>query len=675
MVPAAAGLAIFALAYDGGGYSLQSRSTVALAVWWSILVAILLRVWPVERVPRAALVTGSLLALFCAWDLVSIAWSASAENAFSEFDRSTLYLGIYLLVVIAVGAGSLEGLIDGLTVGIAVTGIVALVSRLFRGSFSGRGLAALLPGSSTRLSFPLGYWNGLGIFVGLAFPLLFCSALTGGRRRRMLSLAVLPALGAVIYLTSSRGALAAIAGGTLVFVLAQPRRFAALGAAFVATMGCGCSVAVLASRRAIVDGPFGTAAARTDGREAAVAILLICLATAAAAEGAVAVAARRRAPARAVRRGVAALVVGLAVAAFVHEALALRDFTQLPTATTSSLQGNAVSDHLLGGSGSGRWQFWTAALDEFRSAPLAGRGAGSYEAWWAQHGSFRYFVKDAHSLFLQTLAELGIVGFLLLVGALGAGVVVGAARLRAAVGSRQTAIAGLLGAYTAYLIGAGVDWMWELTVVTVAGICVLGLLTGPASLTRRTASEPLRPRRRLPAVAAVAVLACGVLVAQGIVLLAGIEVGASQAAAGEGRLGAARSHALAATRIEPWAATPYLQLALVEESQGDLAAAGAAVAASMRRDQDDWRPWLVASQIETRSGRNAAAARSLARGAGVSGPHRHSSPRPAERRPQSLREGPADAGAAAISTSRPARGLSRRILFPANGRPPRPRCP
>lgn len=612
-IPAAAGLAVFVLAYDGGGYSLQSRSIAALAVWWTILVSIVVGLWPVERIPRAAVVTGTLLALFSVWDLVSIAWSASAENAFSEFDRSALYLGVYVLVVVAVGGGRLQRLLDGIAAAIVAAGIVALVSRLFPGSFPGRGLVALLPSSSTRLSFPLGYWNGLGIFVGLAFPLLLHSALSGGRLRRMLSLGAMPALGSVVYLTSSRGALAAIAGGTLVFVLAERRRFTALGAVLLATGGTACSVAVLAARRVLVDGPFVTGAARTDGREAAVAILLICLATAAGAEGAVAITSRLRTPPRAVRRGVAVLVVAVLVAGLVHEALALRDFTQLPTATTSALHGNAVSDHLLSGSGSGRWQFWAAALDEFRSAPLNGGGAGSFEAWWAQHGSFRYFVKDAHSLFLQTLGELGIVGFVLLVAALGAGIVVGVRRLRAADGSRRTAIAALLGAFTAYLLGAAVDWMWELTVVTVIGISALALLTGPATLTGASGPPRPVPRRWRPTVLAVAVLAGGVLVAQGIVLLVAVELSASQSAAGKGLLGAARSHAVAATRIEPWAATPYLQLALVEESEGDLAAARLAIAASISRDEDDWRPWLVASQLETRSGRSAAAARSLAR--------------------------------------------------------------
>jgi O-antigen ligase len=610
---AASGLAVFAIAYDDGGYSLESRSAVALALWWAILLAVGLGVWPVGRLPRAAVVTGTLLGLLAAWDLASAAWSASAEDAFSEFDRTALYAGIYVLVVAAVESGSLDRLVDGLILGIVGTAIVSLVSRLFPGSFPGRGLPELLPSSNTRLSFPLGYWNGLGSFAGLAVPLLLYSALAGGRARRMLSFAAFPALGAVVYLTSSRGAVAAIAGGVLVFVVAQPRRFTALAATAAAGLGMVAAIAAVASRPAVVDGPFTSSAARTGGREAAVAIVLLCVATPVLVEGALAVFSRFRPPSRHVRRGVAALVVVSALVVVAHEALVFRDFTRLPTATTAGVKGNAVSDHLLSGSGSGRWQFWTAALDEFRSSPLYGRGAGSYESWWARHGSFRYFVKDAHSLYLQTLGELGLVGFVLLAGALGAGLVVGVSRLRRAAGARQTAIAGVLGAYTGYLIASGIDWMWELTAVTAIGICLLGLLTGAASLPPPVPADGAGHRRRLVPAIAVAVLAAAVIVAQAIVLLTTIEVGASQADAGRGELAGARSHAIAATRIEAWAASPYLQLALVEQERGDLRAASTAIGRAVSRDGDDWRPWLVASRIQTALGQTAASAASLAR--------------------------------------------------------------
>jgi hypothetical protein len=47
-------------------------------------------------------------------------------------------------------------------------------------------------------------------------------------------------------------------------------------------------------------------------------------------------------------------------------------------------------------------------------------GAAGYEPWWAQHGPLDYHVRNAHSLFVETGAELGIVGFLLLLGFLAA---------------------------------------------------------------------------------------------------------------------------------------------------------------------------------------------------------------------------------------------------------------
>ena len=75
-----------------------------------------------------------------------------------------------------------------------------------------------------------------------------------------------------------------------------------------------------------------------------------------------------------------------------------------------------MRSHLLSANGSGRWQFWESAVDAFQATPLLGHGAGSYEAWWAEHGSLAVFVRDAHSLYLETLAELGVLGFLLLVG-------------------------------------------------------------------------------------------------------------------------------------------------------------------------------------------------------------------------------------------------------------------
>jgi len=188
--------AVFYVAYEDGGYSVASRSAIAIAVWWTILVAVLARVWPVEPIPRGAVATGSLLAAFAVWDLASTAWAASAEKAYAEFARTALYLGVYVFVVISTGRQRRPHVVDGLTAAISAIGAVALLSRLFPGLFPNRGLSTLLPSSSTRLSFPLDYWNGLGIFVALAFPLLLYWILVGDRARRVAALAVVPVLGA-----------------------------------------------------------------------------------------------------------------------------------------------------------------------------------------------------------------------------------------------------------------------------------------------------------------------------------------------------------------------------------------------------------------------------------------------------------------------------------------------
>ena len=47
-------------------------------------------------------------------------------------------------------------------------------------------------------------------------------------------------------------------------------------------------------------------------------------------------------------------------------------------------------------------------MDQWKEYPLGGEGAGSYEHWWSQHASFTYFLKDAHSLYLEVLGEASV---------------------------------------------------------------------------------------------------------------------------------------------------------------------------------------------------------------------------------------------------------------------------
>jgi tetratricopeptide (TPR) repeat protein len=98
-----------------------------------------------------------------------------------------------------------------------------------------------------------------------------------------------------------------------------------------------------------------------------------------------------------------------------------------------------------------------------------------------------------------------------------------------------------------------------------------------------------------------------------IPLLASERIEASQAAVRRGAADDALSAARAARDLEPWAAAPYLQLALVEEEAGRLRAARAWLAEAHERDPRNAALWLVAARIDTKSGKIEEARKDLGR--------------------------------------------------------------
>src|SRR5262249_41553720 len=156
---------------------------------------------PRQPAPRVSFVLGVLLAAFALWTSASLLWSVSAEKSIDEVDRALLYLGAFTLVSAVSSRRSLAPSIAGLATALSAVAAVALVARLIPGSFSGRGVSVFLPASATRLSFPLGYWNGLAILVALAVPLLLGVAVSAHSPvARGLSLAPIPIIASVIYL-------------------------------------------------------------------------------------------------------------------------------------------------------------------------------------------------------------------------------------------------------------------------------------------------------------------------------------------------------------------------------------------------------------------------------------------------------------------------------------------
>jgi tetratricopeptide (TPR) repeat protein len=108
-------------------------------------------------------------------------------------------------------------------------------------------------------------------------------------------------------------------------------------------------------------------------------------------------------------------------------------------------------------------------------------------------------------------------------------------------------------------------------------------------------------------------VAWALVFAQAIPLLAQNEINESETALGREDLDGAFASARAARDIQPWAATPYLQLALVSEEAGLVLQARQWISEAIERDSRDWRLWLVSARLETKLGQVAAAEQSLQR--------------------------------------------------------------
>ena len=208
-------------------------------------------------------------------------------------------------------------------------------------------------------------------------------------------------------------------------------------------------------------------------------------------------------------------------------------------------------------------------------------GAGTYESYYLQHRTNGLKVKNAHNLYLETLADLGPIGLLLLVAGL-------AAPLVAGVRAREEALVPVaFGGFTAYLLHAGADWDWQMAAVTLTALtCAVGMLTSTPS-PRWSVSLTGRGVRAgiLAAIALMAVLAL-------VGLRGNVAAAASQRAASTHHWAAAESQARTAVSWEPWSADARVELGLALLGEGRTAEARAAFQAAIARDSRNWQAWL-----------------------------------------------------------------------------------
>ena len=115
-----------------------------------------------------------------------------------------------------------------------------------------------------------------------------------------------------------------------------------------------------------------------------------------------------------------------------------------------------------------RGDYWRVALGSFAENPVAGVGAAGFQVEWIRERDERVFAFDAHSLYFETLAELGLVGGLLLAGLFAA--VVGGVRRHRRLAPDDPLLAPAVAVLGAFAVHAGLDWDWEMPAVTLVAL-------------------------------------------------------------------------------------------------------------------------------------------------------------------------------------------------------------
>jgi O-antigen ligase len=608
------------LAVKGGGYDLVVRNQVGVIVWWAVLIGAAWAILPANRVSRVAWGAIALFGAFTAWTAITTTSSISSERSLQELSRVAVYLGILLL-----GIGihrdrsrALRQTAGAVGAAIAVVAILAVISRLFPGSFpSADTTGAYVPNGQPRLSWPLNYWNGLAALMAIGLPLLLGVATTARRLwAQAAAAAAIPVVALCAYLTGSRGGAISIGFAVVVFLALAADRFPKLATMAAAAAGSVIVIAGAEHRHAIQQGLLGHATS-VQGRQLVVTIVLVSAGVAIAQLG-IGLAARHGTLPRILRIQVreARVLLGIGVAAAIVICLAAgvpsklshawHDFKNPSNATVGETLGARFGSF----SGEGRYQYWQVAMHQTSGRRLQGSGPGTFQLLWLPHATRTGgYVTNAHSLYVETLAETGIPGLAFLIGFFA--VILGAAIavvIRTRDGDRTLA-ACAVAAVVAFLVGATVDWLWQLPVLPAAVLLVGAALLAPPAATRsiRALDEDRagrEPKYRVPLALRVGalVVAAACLIAIAVPLATAIDVRKSQTAASAGNTTAALADATSAIRIEPGAASPHLQAALVLELQHNYPAAIAQANEAIRNEPQNWSNWLILSRLEAEGG-------------------------------------------------------------------------
>ncbi len=598
--------------FQAGGFFPGSVGVSVLILCVALGLRIGLAGRPLDGMGVVGLVVAAALAGFAIWTLASAAWSGSVSRAVLEFDRALAYTLAFVLLGSVATSPSRRRL--------ALYGVAGALVLLCAAGFASRVAPDLLgapsPLDKGRLSYPLSYWNAVGLACALAIVLCaHIGSAPGARVARALGTAALPLLGATLLLTFSRGALIAVVVGVVAYVVLARER-GVLAAALAG--GPTAFVAIQASYDANLLGTarFASAAGQAQGRHLATVVLIAC-AVAFVLRLALTFAESRTAHIARLegRRGLSAAIAGALVLLTVAAFFVVGGPGRLGEQWRQFKEGDGsdarlTRDRLTQVGNNGRIDEWNVAREAFGRHRLNGSGAGTFAVLWARERPTLLTVNDAHSLPLEVAAELGIVGVALLGVALLS--LLGGVALRAR-GPDRAAFAVVAAAGAAWLARACIDWDWEMPSLTMWVFALGGL-----ALARPVGRSPVDQSRHSPAPRIARVVAILVV---GLLAVLPVQAALSQArldsaveAFKAGRCDEAVDESLASAGALPARPEPFQVLAFCDARRGQSALAIDVANKAVERDPDNWEfPYSLAI-VQAYAGQDPrkAAARALA---------------------------------------------------------------
>ncbi len=470
--------ALIYLSFNAGGFFPSAPGFVTVVFAQALVLRTTLAKRPFEGFNRALAIPLLALVLYAAFQLASVAWSHATSNTLDSYALTLLYvLAFVLFGSVRYTRQRADWLVRAVAAGLAAVCLIGLISRVLPHTWP-----TATSFFADRLNYPLTYWNAEGMIAAIALILGF--HLTAERAEhwsvRVLSAAVLPALAATLLLTFSRGAIGVVAIGLIAYCLLT--RFSLLPTALLAT-AVPVAIAVRSAwdATALASTHPTSPAAVSQGHHVAL-VVGACMIGAGALRGLLLFADSRvarlelvRSPPRpAVRAGLgvgfAVVILTIAIAAggvgFVH-----RQYDKFVHGTREQ-HNSQTRERLTDPANDGRFPLWRAALRIYETQELRGTGAGTYQQYFPRYRSESGYVVDAHSLYLQSLAELGIVGFVLILIVV-LGILGGlATRIR---GPDRTLYAALFAVSLAWAMHQAFDWDWQMPAVTLGVLMLAGI--------------------------------------------------------------------------------------------------------------------------------------------------------------------------------------------------------